>query len=244
MHLFPNNKRYIGITKQNVSRRWRGNGQGYKKSPLMWKAIQKYGWENVRHEILFNSLNKEEAEQKEIELIAKYKTNTKQYGYNIENGGKTIGTVNEETKQKIRKAILGKKASKETIEKLKIAQQKVRKREKENGIVRKMPRGAENHMFGKHHTEEAKQKIREKNSGINSAWWGRKHTKEEIEKIAKAHKKQIMQLNDNKKILNIYDSVLDAAKTLKCKPNSIYTSLRRNSRAFGYYWKYKEVNNE
>ena len=36
---------------------------------------------------MYRNLTKEEAEQKEIELISKYKTNDKRYGYNIADGG-------------------------------------------------------------------------------------------------------------------------------------------------------------
>lgn len=41
MHTTPNNKKYIGITKQKPVKRWQ-NGGGYKNQPLMWKAIKKY----------------------------------------------------------------------------------------------------------------------------------------------------------------------------------------------------------
>ena len=48
-HTFPNNKVYIGITSQSVSRRWR-NGEGYRnKQQLIYRAILKYGWDNIKH---------------------------------------------------------------------------------------------------------------------------------------------------------------------------------------------------
>lgn len=103
-HLFPNGKRYIGITKQRLAIRFK-NGYGYQRSPIMWKAIQKYKWENIEHNVLFENLTKEEAETKEIELIAKYKSNDRKFGYNIANGGNCIGTVSEETKKKIGKPV-------------------------------------------------------------------------------------------------------------------------------------------
>ena len=67
-HTFPNGKVYIGITQQTLIRRWQ-NGKGYYKNSFISKAINKYGWENVKHEVLFENLTKEEAEQKEIEHI-------------------------------------------------------------------------------------------------------------------------------------------------------------------------------
>ena len=105
-HTFPNGKVYIGITRQKPERRW-NRGRGYEQSTYMWNAIQKYGWENIKHEILYEGLTKEEAENKEIELIAKYKSNDSIHGYNIANGGNCIGTVSESTKRKIASTRMG-----------------------------------------------------------------------------------------------------------------------------------------
>ena len=38
-----NGKKYIGITCRNPEVRWQ-NGQGYKRQPKFYAAIQKYGW--------------------------------------------------------------------------------------------------------------------------------------------------------------------------------------------------------
>ena len=55
MHVFPNGKKYIGITAQALERRF-DCGRGYQINPMK-RAIKKYGWENVRHELLFNNLD-------------------------------------------------------------------------------------------------------------------------------------------------------------------------------------------
>ena len=89
MHTSPSNKRYIGITSQSPERRWQKNGAGYKNHVYFWNAIKKYGWDNFKHEILFKGLTKEEAEQKEIELIAYYNSNNEDYGYNLSSGGES-----------------------------------------------------------------------------------------------------------------------------------------------------------
>lgn len=80
-----NNKKYIGLTN-NISRRWSRNGSEYRRQRFYY-AIQKYGWDNFEHEILFDNLSKEEACKKEIEMITFYKTTNKKYGYNISSGG-------------------------------------------------------------------------------------------------------------------------------------------------------------
>lgn len=108
MHITPNHKRYIGITMREPEMRWK-NGFGYRNNKHFFNAILKYGWDNIKHEILFTNLSKEEAEQKEIELIAKYKTTNREYGYNNDNGGKTIGTHSEATREKLRLSHQGKR---------------------------------------------------------------------------------------------------------------------------------------
>lgn len=83
-----NNMRYVGITSQNVSVRWQ-NGNGYRKQPHFWRAIQKYGWDGFEHIIVANGLTAEEAYGLEIELISKYKTTNNKYGYNKSVGGES-----------------------------------------------------------------------------------------------------------------------------------------------------------
>lgn len=100
MHTCPNNKKYIGITQQEPKKRWK-SGYGYKKNKHFFSAIVKYGWNNIKHDILFQNLNKEQAEKIEIKLISYYKTNDRLFGYNIANGGNHNGKQSEETKLKI-----------------------------------------------------------------------------------------------------------------------------------------------
>ena len=120
-----NGKVYIGITKQKPKYRWH-NGEGYNHQ-VFKRAIDKYGWRNFEHIILFEHLSKEQAEQEEIKLIAKYKSNQKEFGYNISKGGKASDGVpcSEEKKLKISKknkgiknGMYGKKHTKESLEKI------------------------------------------------------------------------------------------------------------------------------
>jgi hypothetical protein len=41
-HIFPDGKRYIGITCQAINARWK-NGHGYETQSKVYEAIQKYG---------------------------------------------------------------------------------------------------------------------------------------------------------------------------------------------------------
>lgn len=83
-HTSPSGKSYIGITSRKPSQRWL-NGGGYIGQPKFYNAIEKYGWENFSHEVLFSGLSEEEACNKEIELIKKY--DSIENGYNCSTGG-------------------------------------------------------------------------------------------------------------------------------------------------------------
>lgn len=105
-HTSPSNKVYIGITSRRPSKRF-DNGKGYAHSPHFSAAIAKYGWENIKHEILQTGLTKVEAEKAEIETIAAYNSTDRRYGYNADRGGSARGRMSEETRQKLRVHMLG-----------------------------------------------------------------------------------------------------------------------------------------
>lgn len=97
LHSFPDGKYYVGITSQQPEKRW-NNGKGYRRKrngrwcqPKMAKAIGKFGWENIKHEVLFEGLTKEEAERLEQELIIYYDSINN--GYNIAKGGGVNGNT-------------------------------------------------------------------------------------------------------------------------------------------------------
>ena len=106
MHIFPNGKRYIGLTK-NCESRFR-NGHGYDGSPLMKNAIQKYGWSNIVHEIIADHLTRQQAKEIEIEHIENYHTTDSSFGYNITLGGEG-GSGRVMTSEQ--KAIIGERMS-------------------------------------------------------------------------------------------------------------------------------------
>ncbi len=84
VHIFPNGKRYVGQTCVDPYKRWRG---GKRYSGLMRKAIDKYGWDNITHEILYSGLTVDAANKIEMDLIKEFKTTNPKYGYNITKGG-------------------------------------------------------------------------------------------------------------------------------------------------------------
>lgn len=89
LHKFPDNKYYIGLTKQNVKRRWGCNGKGYKGQPV-YCAIQQFGWDNIEHRVVAENLEYHEAQELEKRLI--YLCDSINNGYNAAKGGGLGGT--------------------------------------------------------------------------------------------------------------------------------------------------------
>ena len=88
-HVFPNEKRYIGITS-NAEKRWK-NGEGYRTQGKIAKAIKHYGWDNVKHNVILDDLDKEQAIILEKYLISAL--DTIENGYNTAIGGDNINTT-------------------------------------------------------------------------------------------------------------------------------------------------------
>lgn len=84
LHINPKNKKvYVGITNQDVYRRWK-NGHGYTKYKKFYNAIMKYGWDNFKHIVLCKTC-KDRALLLEKTLVKYYKS--RNLSYNITDGG-------------------------------------------------------------------------------------------------------------------------------------------------------------
>lgn len=103
-HTTLSGKVYIGITKQKITKRWK-NGLGYEGCTAFFRAIQKYGWDNINHEVVAEGLSKEDACLMEQALIAEHKSHDPEYGYNLTLGGEHY-EPNEEWRRKARESHL------------------------------------------------------------------------------------------------------------------------------------------
>lgn len=92
-------KYYVGITCQKPNQRWR-NGNGY-KGQMFYNAIQKYGWDNIQHELIAENLTKNEAENFERKLIKLLNSNDGINGYNLDSGGNIGKEPNQEVRDKL-----------------------------------------------------------------------------------------------------------------------------------------------
>ena len=67
MHKFPNGKKYVGVC-QCCEDRW-CNGFGYASNKKMFNDIKKYGWDSIKHDILFETTDSYIAYELEALLI-------------------------------------------------------------------------------------------------------------------------------------------------------------------------------
>ena len=137
--IFPNNKIYIGQTgdfKRRLLQHRKINNKNSKQ--LIKRTIKKYGWQNIKKEVLLEC-NVEYADFFELAFISGYNSMHKNYGYNLESGGSKNKILSNETKQRISKSKKGNPLSSR--------------------------KGELNSMYGKHHSDETKEKLRSNRLG-------------------------------------------------------------------------------
>lgn len=110
-HTAPNGKVYIGITCRKPQERWGVAGNGYKSNKHFYSAIQKYGWDNIKHEILYDGITAEQAENYEKWFIFVHDSSNRKFGYNNTLGGEhgkmSAHTIEEDRKRG--KTLIGEK---------------------------------------------------------------------------------------------------------------------------------------
>lgn len=90
-----NKKIYVGQTN-NLDRRMQEHKHDERNNHPIHNAIKKYGWENFEVSVLYYGVNYNEKEKEYIKL---YKSNRKEYGYNITAGGQdSSGENNPQSK--------------------------------------------------------------------------------------------------------------------------------------------------
>ena len=216
VHIFPNNKYYVGITSKNPELRWGHKGHNYCKQTYLYNAIQKYGWDNIEHDIVASNLTEEEAKNFEIILIEKLNCKYPN-GYNMTDGGngvKGFGCFGEKN------GMFGKTHSEMTKQKISSS--------KKNKLV-----GSENPFFGKHHSDETKEKISNANKG-------KKTPKEIVQKIADKNSKKVCQIDMiTNEIIYIYNSIREAAEILNLDRGSISKCCNGKRKSVGgFRWEF------
>jgi len=204
-----NNKRYIGQA-QNIQTRIyehkRKRNKGY-----LYKAINKYGWENFNISVLekVDDISKlDEREQFWLDLLQTYVASN---GYNVcKSAGTTRGRKHSDTtKQKIKEAIPDKY-------------------------------GIKNPFYGKKHTEESLSKMSESHKRIKVPKdRGAKILASRIRNGTQTPKKPITQFNlDTKEIVQLWDGIITAAKSgyTLSSLSQCCNNKRKSHKGFG--WKF------
>ena len=214
-HTSPSGKVYIGITSQEIRKRWK-NGKGYEGCKAFFRAISKYGWENIKHEILFENLTKEEAIKKEIELIDFYDSTNPQKGYNLTTGGEHYD-FSEEKKEEIRQRVIEYyKQHPEAKEKISLNQ------------------------IGRKASEETKKKQSE---GIRKFYQEHPEKRKECGDSFRGKKRNLTNIDKQKRIIcnngQVFKSVQEASEKLHICRTSISNVLTgRSKKAGGFTFQY------
>jgi len=226
-HTTPSGKKYVGISCDPI-KRW-NSGKGYIGNFLFYRAIKKYGWENIKHEILFCNLSEEEAKKYEIKLINEWKLIDKKFGYNLQTGGG--GPFSEETRIRMSESRKGNQNTKghtlSSETKSKISQ-----------TLREYYLTHPNPNQGKHHSKEAIEKLK-----------NREFSEETRKKMRSNHAdfngaknpsaKKIIQYSLNGIYICEYDYAKLAAEKYNLDLSSIIKCCRHKSKTCGgFKWEY------
>lgn len=234
-----NDMKYVGVTCQTLKARFNQHkvcAMVRHSKSLIHQAMREYGVDKFEIHLLEDGISEENAEESEIRYIKQYDTYYAYgNGYNMTLGG--YGThgyiVTDEARRKISESGIGRKYSDERNEKLRrintgryykpewrIALSKAR--------IGKFV-GEKNNFYGKHHSEQTKQKIRETNSGL-----------------------PVLQIDDTGNIVNEFYNLHDAgvfasehlssakANTCAGRIRVVCCSTHKICKAYGYIWRFKE----
>lgn len=246
-----NNKCYIGETVQiDPGKRWRkhiSSANTTKDCPLLAAAINKYGIDKFKFEILIICFDEDRFEY-EKEYILKYNSQ-RPHGYNIldggQYGGSRLGThLSDETKEKISNAL--KQFHKQNPNNFQKYRDKhllgLKSSEKWNDAIKQKKIGTHpNNILPK--TEEHKIKISE---GLNKYFENNgssDNKKKQSEIMTKINGKQVAQYSKDNILISYYDSIVLAQNTTNINRKTIQAAAAgRLNTGGGFIWKY--VNKE
>ena len=240
-----NGKKYVGqATNLEVRQRaWNNLNQPYAGNVIN-NARKKYGIESFGFEIL------KECKDEELNYWEKYyikELNTKvPYGYNMTDGGESSWVkgkhLSEEWKRKIGKGNKGKKRSTETKrkwseshkgkhlseehkKKISISVKKSLSSTETRIKMSEAHKGEKHWFYGKHHSEETKQKISKGKKGIPNI------------KLSKP----VLQIDKNtNEVIAEFPSIMEVQRQLGYKQGNISMCCNGNRKTCGgFIWQYK-----
>lgn len=229
-HTTPSGKVYVGITKQKPERRWR-NGNGYKENEHFYRAILKYGWKNIKHEIICQApMNAAQAGAVEKSFIHLYDSTNPDKGYNHSIGGE-FGFSGMHHSVESRKKMSESHKGETSPRKGAHLSHETRKKLSESH------KGANHPNYGKHLSDETRRKLSEANKGKH-------HSPEARRKMSESYKRGISR--NQKAVICVetgilYSSGTEAAKSIGVTNKAISNVLRGvHKTSGGYHWKYAD----
>lgn len=203
IHNTVNDKVYVGSSCDMRKRMYVHNyalSKGNHKNKHLQNAWDKYGCDAFECFVLEHCSNDALLEREQF-WMEKFSVLAREHGYNeCSVAGNTLGhRHSDETKLLLSEIAKGRRASGDTKRKMSLSRT-----------------GELNGMFGKHHTEESKEKMRylkdgrlrsEAQKGINNPFYGKKHSEESLRKMreskigtkgrAKLCKEQVVEIRNS-----------------------------------------------
>ena len=231
-HVFPNGKQYVGYTSMDPVSRW-NNGSGY-KSQIVYRAIEKYGWDNIDHAVVRSGLSKEEALVLEKKLIKRYDLRNPEKGYNIHPGGDAAPSASIESRKKISEwrknnqfgennPIYGKSLTEEHKRAISLAN------------------------TGRKHTAIERQKMRDRHcdvSGANNPHYGVPCSDETKVKIREANRKRmrpVKQYTLGGEFVALYESIREAVRQTGIAKSGIMSCCKKDIKyTHGFVFRYAD----
>lgn len=249
-HIFENGKVYVGITKGDVRARWK-NGKGYgKHQPIMKNAINKYGWDNIKHIVVYEGLTQKDACIIEKHFITDLQLFNIAYGYNATLGGET----NEPTEQTRKKRSAKNKALWQETDyreraisgmtgkrRSDISRANISKAQKKRFEDTEQRKHISDVQKGKTRSEKAKKKTSDSLRLFYSNEENRKQHAKDMAVRNQCHNKSVKCLETGK----TYKSVSEAAKDMGLTHQNLSACLQGKRKTFGgYHWEFcKEYKN-
>lgn len=224
-----NGKIYFGVTtsERGYKGRYSGNLLNSTHNTHLKKSIKKYGVQNFEINEQFDvAYSKQELDALEDLYICMYNTIDPKYGYNKKRGGDT-GKYTQESRKKLsesRKGIRFTEQHKQHIS--------------DTNWLKGAPK--EKHPFyGKHHTEQAKEKNRQAHLGKQRP----QNEKEQIRKTCgERFGKPVLQYDKNNNFIARFPSRGEAARQLGIDGGSIASCANgKRKSAGGYIWKWDNI---
>jgi group I intron endonuclease len=208
-----NNKKYIGQSV-DIENRWRHHKSELNSNThfndYLQKSWNKYGKNNF-HFYVLEYCDTDQLDKLEVYYIDIYETLNRDKGYNLTSGGTDNKIYSDETRTKISTSLKGHEVAIES--RIKISENHADVSGQNNG------------MYGRHHSEEAKQRVSRANKGKISARRNRCNVYcVELEKV--------------------FDDATIAGQTLSLDSGAILKCCRGERKTCGnYHWKFINLEN-